>query len=260
MRRFMVSRFLCCVVIALGLEAQMDPFEKRIEQTLEAVMQWEILWTDSPKGFRAHDSGPVSMAIYAKAGSVSYCSHEAGVCVSYKVSGYRNWEGTRSSILEDDRSDKESLISFVGGDAGEAPISGNAAHTLGPGGLSGVPAASSGILWATKIMLRSRAEVVREYRQMHPRELEALRKWLIGPRPDRGDASGITIACFAATDPMVYYYVEQPADPLIMSVFWNRESEEWSVAGSLQRSQNPARFSRLHSIIDSIACSGSGRK
>lgn len=236
-----------------GLERRLIPSCHRPSRHLRRFFGGEILWNDSLKGFQAPNGGAITLAIYAAPDSVSYCSHKAGVCVRYMVSNYRNWEEADSSPLKDDHSDEDALLSFVG----KKPRKSTPGHETQPSlgrELAGAPA-PGGILWMTKITLATRAEIVRRYRQMRSAEMEGLRKMLTTPNPDPGTKS-ITISCFAPTDPTVHYYVNRSPDaPVIMSVFWDRERQEWAVAGSLERSQGPERFEEVHRIIDSIACS-----
>lgn len=250
------------IILTAVLQAQTagppdDPntrYIRSVERTLTAVLKWEILWNDSPKGFRLPGDGSIALAIHAASGSVSYCSHQAGVCVTYRTEDDRNWEGTGQAPCDDNRSDVDAVLAFIGK---EPPATGTRSF-------SGIPAAGSGVAWATKITLGSRAEIVSKYQQMHPPGMSSLQDWI----HTQGSLSGvesITIACFAPTDPMVYYYVERPitgpperptAAPTIMAVFWRLDRpEEWVVAGYSQQWQNPQRFDEMRRTIESISCS-----
>jgi hypothetical protein len=93
----MTLRALWCVIYLAGLQGQAaradDPAIKRTEQTLGAVIKWEIVWNDSPKGFKIPMDGSLALAVSAEPDSVSYCSHQAGVCVTYRVDRYRKLGG-----------------------------------------------------------------------------------------------------------------------------------------------------------------------
>jgi len=123
-----VKRLARCLSIFLGLTVGIigpaalhgqptrtdDRFIRSVEQTLATVLQWEILWNDSLKGFRLPGDGSIVLAIHAVSDSVSYCSHQAGVCVTYRTGDNRNWEGREQARCDDNRSDLEALITFIG--------------------------------------------------------------------------------------------------------------------------------------------------
>lgn len=254
-RRLILGAILTAVLHGQTAGAD-DPSIRATERTLVAVLQWEILWNDSPKGFRLPNDGSITLAMHAAPGSVSYCSHQAGVCVTYRTSDYRNWEGSSSARCDDNRSDQDALLAFIGkepvtpGGGQKTPL------VLGRGGLSGSPESSSGIIWTTTISLGSREDTVRQYRQMHPQEIEGLQSWIRTATTRDSGVKSITIACFALSDPMVYYYVDRPTKgSVVMAVFWDRERREWVVASSLERSQGPQRLDEMRRIIESVACS-----
>jgi hypothetical protein len=269
------------IVVTGALHAQTagagDPSVRSTEQTLAAVVQWEILWNDSPKGFRLPPNGSFVVAIHAASGSVSYCSHQAGVCVTYRTGDDRNWEGTEQALCDDNRSDLEAVLAFIQKDSvtsvRKEPTTDHTPPATGERGFSGVPApesdvtptAGSGVTWTTKIAVGSRVEVVMKYRQMHPPGMADLEKWLRPQLVGDSEPKSITVACFAPTDPMVNYYVDRPtkgpaerptAAPTVISVFWRLDQpEEWVVAGYSQRWQNPQRFDETRRIVESVACS-----
>jgi hypothetical protein len=53
-----------------------------------------------------------------------------------------------------------------------------------------------GLRWTAKISLGSRAEIVRQYRQMHPAEIDGLKKWIGASDPQNTGVKSIAIACF----------------------------------------------------------------
>jgi hypothetical protein len=267
----MILRVLLPAILAAGLQGQTlprtIPAVQANEKTLAAVLRWEILWNDSPKGFRVPSDGTIKLAIYAAPDSVSYCSHQAGVCVKYRVDGYRNWEESASSKCEDGRSDEATLLEFIGEDSGRPVGNWQSQLVLGQG-LTGIPrpepgdspmglrAAPVGIRWTTRIDLGNRAEIVRQYQQMRPAEIEGLKAWVGTSNPQDAGVKSITIACFAPTDPMVYYYIDRPAKgPVFMAVFWDRDRGAWTVAASLEQSQGPEELEEMHRIVQSVACS-----
>jgi hypothetical protein len=255
-------RLILGVILTAVLHAQTAGTSIRsAEQTLAAVLQWEIPWNDSPKGFRLPGDGSVTLAIDAGSDSVSYCSHQAGVCVTYRTGDDRNWEGSGQAACDDNRSDLDALLTFIG----KEPVTRESPPAAGTRGFSGFPAAGSGLTWTTKIALGSRAEIVMKYRQIHPPEMPGLQKWLRSQTAGDSDLKSIAIACFAPTDPMVNYYVDRPttgpverptAAPTIIGVFWRLDQpEEWVVAGYSQRWQNPQKFDEMHRTIESVTCS-----
>lgn len=260
----MPLRFIVAVIVTAVLHGQTappdDPGTRSVERTLAAVLQFEILWNDSPKGFRLPSDGSIALAIHATSNSTSYCRHQAGVCVTYRTGDHRNWEGSETGPCNDDRSDVDALLSFVQKDSATR----DALPATGARGFAGFPAAGSGITWTAKLVLGSRVEMVAKYRQMHPPELASLQKWLRSQMAGDSELKSITVACFAETDPEIYYYVDRPTKgpierptsaPTIVAAFWRLDQpEEWVVAGYSQRRQNPQRFDENLRIIQSIPC------
>jgi hypothetical protein len=153
-------------------------------------------------------------------------------------------------------SDIDALLAFLGKQTRqplgrlEAPVA------LGQGGFSGFPAAASGITWTTRIALGTRAEIVKEYQQLHPAGIDALKNWIRSSATLKSGVRGITIACFAPSDPMIYYFVDRSAGaPVIMAVFWDKDRQDWVVASSFERSQAPEKFDEMRRRIESVSCS-----
>lgn len=256
----MILRVLLCVMCVAGLQGQAartdDPAVKATEQTLAAVLRWEVLWNDSPKGFRLPSDGVLTLAINALPDSVSYCSHQAGVCVTYRVDGYRNWEGTKVGTVQPNGGDIDALLAFLGKEARKPAGRRGEPVVLGQGGFSGSPTAGSGITWTAKIALGTRAEIIRDYQQMHPADIESLKSWLRSPATSHSGVRGITIACYSPSDPMVYYLVDRSTGaPVIMAVFWDKDRQEWVVASSFERNQAPEKFDEMRRTIESVPCS-----
>jgi len=228
------------------------------------VLRWEILWNDSPRGFRAPTEGSLTLAVYSTPDSVSYCSHQAGVCVKYRADGYRNWQESFSSKCDDNGSDEEALTAFIGKDSPE-PVGNLQPRTVLGRGLSGIPAPQpaegfsvpvTSLRWTGEIDLGSRAEIVRAYQQMQPADIEGLKSWLRSPTTPHTGVRGITIACFAPSDPLVYYFIDRSSGaPVIMAVFWDRDRQEWVITASFERNQIPEKFDEMRRTVESVACS-----
>lgn len=94
---------------------------------------------------------------------------------------------------------------------------------------------------------------------MRPAEIGGLEKWIRAAQDSR--AMSITIPCFSSADPMVYYSIKGPGTEVqVLGAFWDREREQWVVAGSLDRSQRPDKVEEMRRTIDSIACLTIGPK
>jgi hypothetical protein len=256
----MTYRVLFTLILAAGLgqSARADDVSLRpLEEQLAGVLRWEILWNDSPKGFQSPSGGSARVALYSTSDSLSYCSHDLGVCARYVINPQRNWEGAASGRCEGSQSDEDALLAFDGVPTRLPPTGTQPRITpRGGGGFDGKLGDKPGILWTAAINLGSRGETVRQYSQMHPQEIDGLQKWIQASMTKDAGVKSITVACFAPTDPMVYYYVDRPEKgPILMDVFWNRERQQWVVASSLERPQGAEKLEEMHRIIESIACS-----
>lgn len=252
-----MRKALWVLIIGVGFRGQLARADEvsRFDRQLTAVMRWEILWNDSPNGFRVPPDGSASVAVYLASNSLSYCSHDLKVCARYRIEANRNWQRDAASKCEGNQSDEDAVRAFTGDSVQSKRDSQRKPALGGIGGLTGSPAPGSGIRWTTTVKLGSRDEIVQQYKQVHPAEIESLTRWIRSSmNPSTGHAS-ITMACFAPTDPMVYYYVDRAAkESVVMAAFWDREREEWLVASSLVRSQNPSAFEEMHRTIESVAC------
>jgi hypothetical protein len=140
----MTIRLLVVLILILTLSGNgqsirsNDDNRETVEQTLAAVLDWEILWNDSPAGFRRPNDGQMTLAISASTDFVSYCSHEAGVCTEYRRSKYRNWEGARSVRCDGIGNDQDALLAFT--ETAGRPINSHSQRMpLAKGGLVGLP-------------------------------------------------------------------------------------------------------------------------
>ena len=252
----------CLMVLAGGLgvpQARSDEAgdRHRSEQQLAAVVRWEVLWDDLPAGFRTPSDGRADLALGLDSNSLSYCSHKIGVCARYRTDANRNWERDASAKCDGGQSDEQALLFFVGGSLRQGnPETGSRARpTLGPGGLGGLPSRGSPVIWTATIRLGSRDETVQRYRLMHPQAIEGLKQWIRASAARDAGIGSVTIACFAPSDPMVYYYVDRALKgPVEMAVYWDRERQQWAVASSLERTQGPRRFDETRRLIESIPC------
>jgi len=226
------------------------------EQELTAVLRAEILWNDTPRSFRAPEMGSASIAINALPDAISYCSHDLGTCARYSILGFRNWMRLSSAPCEGRNSDLDALVAFLGKGSIKPPGGAARPAVLGRGGLAGSPAPGSGIIWTTKIALGGRAEILKEYQQMHPADIDGLKSWLRSPATSHSGVRAITIACYSPFDPLVYYYVDRSAGaPVVMAVFWDKDRQEWIVAASFERGQSPEKFDEMRRTIESVPCS-----
>jgi hypothetical protein len=222
-----------------------------------AVLKWEILWDGAPVGFVIPSGEQARFSLDSKPGFLSYCSRDVGVCARYRIDPDRNWERDRSAKCDGAQTDEDALLGFIGEISGKPAVSRGHRQkpTVGRGGLTGAPTPASGITWATTLSVRSRDEIVRQYKQMRPPDLGGLEDWIRTSGTPDSETRSIRIACFAPTDPMVYYYVDRSGrEPIEMAAYWDKERQEWVVASSLERSQGSQRFEETRRIIDSIPC------
>jgi hypothetical protein len=252
-----MRKALSVLIMGVGFGGQFARTDEvnRFDRQLTSVLRWEILWNDSPNGFHIPRHESAKVAIDLKSNLLSYCSHDLKVCARYRIEPNRNWQRDAVGKCEGKQSDEDAVRTFTGDSVQPKRDSQRKLAIGGIGGLTGSPAVGSGIRWTTTVRLGSRDEIVQQYKRLHPAEIESLTRWIRSSmNPSRGHIS-ITIACFAPTDPMVYYYVDRAAkDSVVMGVVWDREREEWVVASSLLRSRNPSAFEEMHRIIESVAC------
>jgi hypothetical protein len=99
-----------------------------------------------------------------------------------------------------------------------------------------------------------RTEIVADYAGLRPEKITSLREWLVSTHKDAGYES-ISTPCFKPSDPQVYLYGKRPRiGPIIVSVFWDQETEEWVYAGMLERTESRKRIEELGHIVESIKC------
>jgi hypothetical protein len=249
----MLARILFATV-ATAASAYGASFQQ-IERTLTNLIRWEILWRDTPKGFQIPSAGSATLFIGETDRNVSYCSHEMGVCATYLLDPMRNWQRTKVSRCDGNESDESALVTFVTGEVKKAPPLPAPRHiVIGQGGLSGTPTTISPVRWGTTIRVESRPAVIEEYKGLKPTEAGSLRAWLLAH--DRGAGyRSVTFGCFKSSDPQVFVYGQRLSDaPIIFSVFWNRDQEDWVEASLLRQPQLPKEFEEMKSTIEAIAC------
>jgi len=221
----------------------------RRERELAARLHWDILWNEAPEGLRVPKTGTARLAAYLTGKAFWYCSHDLGVCAQYRVEDRHLGDRIESIKSLDEQDDRKSVLKFAGQNpkltfpteirTGRLPLPD-----------------SAGILWTAAIELGTREEIVNQYKQLRPVELKGLLEWARTKHQDSGYRS-ITIACFAPSDPTVFIYGDRPAErsgPIVFQVFWDREREEWVVAGMLERRQGPETFEKLKATVQAIAC------
>lgn len=145
----------------------------------------------------------------------------------YRIDPNRNWERDAIGNCNGNQSDEEALAAFIGDSVRSTAIAVPQRKIAlgGAGGLTGSPTPGSGIRWPTAVNLGTREEIVQQYKQMHPAEIENLTRWIRSSMNQTAGRTTITIACFAPTDPMVYYYVDRPAKESVV----NNRSRGWNL-------------------------------
>lgn len=151
--------------------------------------------------------------------------------------------------------DIESVLAFAGANRQAPAAQKTTERPLFGGTISGTLGSPGAIIWTATIKLDNRAETLKYYQQLRPAELDGLREWLRTHLRGAGYKS-VTIPCFASSDPKIYVYGDRPErGPIVFSVFWDEESEEWVEAGRLDRMEDRAQIDKLKSLIEPIACS-----
>lgn len=241
-----VVLFGIIAVVSSATRAE-DSSQFKFQQELAAVLKWEILWDDSPAGFQLPPNGKAQVSLLRDSTSLSYCSTRLGVCARYRTDLNRNWQRDMVAEIKDGQADYKTVGEFASKDLAGSQRADSVAGSL--------PQPST-IVWEAVINLGSREDITRQYLQMRPQGIGALEDWIRGTRPGNSEVKSITIACFAPSDPVVYYFVDRPAKgSVVMSAYWDRERKQWFVAASLERSQGPERFEQMRRTIESVACS-----
>ena len=238
------------------IPVQADDLTNRFDRELSAILRWEILWGQLPNGSLVTPTASTRCVIQLTNDRLSYCSHDLGVCETYRIGEPRNWEAIAGALCKDKLSDEDALRAYVGltprGLVGSAS---QPAFGSGRGGFTGTLAEGSGMIWATTLHLGSRPEIIQQYRRIRPPELGPLQKWI------RARAAGehglrVTVPCFASSDPSVFLSVAMPGRGReIETVFWNRQVGGWESADGFGPPLDPAASNRIRAIIELIPCS-----
>jgi hypothetical protein len=240
-----------------GLNVADEGPTHRLQRELFAVLRWEILWNQSPAGFHRPLSGTAKFAIALARDTLSYCSHDLGVCAMYRIGDYRNFEGINSALCSDDGKDEDTLRTFIG----TVPkLSSENQHSrpspiVAEHGLGRPSTKDSVAIWTTTASLGTRREIIQQYKRMHPPELVSLQKWL---RAENGVGEGLTVTvpCFAATDPLIFISIdERSGEHAVETVFWNREAKIWESADGFGPPVDPAIVAQFREVTKTIACS-----
>ncbi|HSB14996.1 MAG TPA: hypothetical protein VLE22_11095 [Bryobacteraceae bacterium] len=239
-----------------------DAALRRLERQLTAVLRWGILWGNLPAGFRVTGDGSARLAIHRTPNLFSFCSPDLGTCAEYAMEGRKIGQRNRSVPCVSGKppcsqgmNDIESVLAFAGANRQAPAAQKTTERPLFGGTISGTLGSPGAIIWTATIKLDNRAETLKYYQQLRPAELDGLREWLRTHLRGAGYKS-VTIPCFASSDPKIYVYGDRPErGPIVFSVFWDEESEEWVEAGRLDRMEDRAQIDKLKSLIEPIACS-----
>jgi hypothetical protein len=230
-------------VVSGAMQAE-DHSQYQLQQELAAVLKWEILWDDSPAGFQLPRDGKAQVSLLRDSNSLSYCSTPLGVCARYRTDLNRNWMSDAVARIKHGQADYKTVVEFA---------SKNRGISQGGDSVAGSLPQPSTVVWEAVINLGSREDIIQQYRQMRPQGIGALEDWIRGTR--NSEVKSITIACFAPSDPVVYYFVDRPGNGSVeMAAYWDRERKAWFVAASLERSQGPETFEQMRRTIQSVAC------
>ena len=226
-----------------------DAGRRQRERELATRFRWEILWNETPQGFRIPKTGTARLAAYQTDKAFWYCSRDLGVCAQYSLEGRGLGRRINSVQYGNEQDDRISMLKFAGINPKPSLPAEIRTDKLS------LPD-SAGALWTPAIELGTREEIVKQYKKLRPVELEGLREWLRTGLQVAGYRS-ITIACFAPSDPTVFIYGDRPAErfgPIVFQVFFDREREEWVEVGILEQSQSPEKFKELKTTVQAIAC------
>jgi hypothetical protein len=236
---------------------QADPGTKRLETELVQRLKWESLWADSGVNLRSTPNGSATLSIYVTGSSLSFCSHDLGICESYQKTGLQLGQSVKAVKCDEaspcggaNGADDKALRAFV--QQSPIPSRSNTAkrifNTETPHGLAGA------MTWSTTVHLGFPTQIVGAYRTSRPAQMDALRSWLLESHKGSGYAS-ITVACFLPSDPLVFLYGNRPGKgPIIFEAYWNTETEQWKEAGFLDRPEDRKQIEQLKAKIELLSC------
>lgn len=236
---------------------------RRIERQLTERLRWEALWDESTVPI--HPRPSATLAVYLSPRFLFYCSHDLGKCAQYAIEENQLGQRLKSigcggsgTACEQGRTDAESLNSFIRQVDTTLPIPAvpTQAYTLG-GTVAGTPMKpSTAVTWNMTVSLGTRQQIIDEYRQARPAQIKSLEAWFRYRLQNSGYRS-VTIPCFTPSDPEIYVYGDRVSGrPIIISVRWDQEGEQWLEAGLLQGPQSARKIEELKATIESVACAG----
>lgn len=248
--------FVCLLAVAflLGEARAQDLNRPQIERTLTSRLTWEILWNDLPAGLRSFPVGIAMLSVNVNSKLLSYCSRDLGACGQYRIEEcIRTWQRLTSRKCCGNQSDGEALVAFV-----RQAVENQLPHAdprdypaIGFGQPMKPPPSDSSQSWVMTTELGNRSEIIRVYRNLRSPEIEALRDWVRTDLMVSGYVS-FTIPCFKPSDPVVYVLGNRIArDPIVASLFWNRQTNKWDVAEWIEDQQF---VSGLKTTLDTVAC------
>lgn len=231
-----------------------DIATERFDRELFAVIRWEILWGVLPSSSHVDTSRTTHFAVRWARDEVAYCSHDLGICESYRVGNYRNWEAITAVPCSARGSDEDALRAFHGKPHRLSLSGAPAPYSSADGEFSGRLEESSGVMWTTATRLGTWAEIADRYKVLRPLQLPVLKQWL-RTSPHGRHGTEIVVPCFASTDPEVFLSVTMPSgEHHIETVFWNREAAKWESADGFGFAMDARVAGRLRETIDSISC------
>lgn len=258
--RAAVLALACLAASAQNQQSAGGPRLSRMERQLTARIRWELLWNDPPVLGSIPSSS--ALAVYSNPRVLFYCSHDLGRCVQYRVEDRQLGQrlkaiacGGNATACKQGQTDAESLASFVqqvdptlSVPIMKSPASG---YTLG-GNLAGLPAPTGAQMWEMKAAFGTKQQIADEYRRARPAELESLKAW----SQDRLQGyRSVTIPCFIASDPEIYTYGDRVSGgPIITTLAWDPEEEEWRVLGFLDDPRSASKIQEMKLAIESMAC------
>jgi len=230
---------------------------RRMEREVTARLTFEILWHDLPQGLVIPGSRPVKLGLYLTARSLFYCSHDLSACAQYRLEAGQIGQRVRSVACnparppcDQTRDDTVAVRSFSkqSEPAADLPIG------PGPRSIGGLSPDSPGILWTMTATLGNRTEIIAKYKRMRPAALSSLTEWIQRTHGAAGYKS-ITISCFEPSDPVVHLFGDRPEKgPIVFSVFWDKEREEWVFAGMLYQTDDRGRIAQLKAVVEAVSC------
>lgn len=240
---------------------------RRMEREFIEHLRWEILWSE--RGIRVPPNGVARLAVYVTDKSLYYCSRDLSLCAEYRISTWDRHLDDRihsvecspdSSTCRDGQDEMDSLMNYVRQrNPSLPPPQPPQSPTIGGDIIGPMISGQMAIRGPMIVDLGRRADIVEHFRQMQPLELHRLKEAVAEMRG--GGWSSVIIPCFAIeASPVVPLYGERPdRGPVIFSVRWDRDEEEWFGGGQIEppTGYTPEEIRRIEerrSIFESIKC------